>query len=354
MARKSKNGQSIFMKVLVYISFSVMVGGGLYIYKKYQHIFAPNVKLENVEARFLYIPTGSTIDDVVDILVNKGYLRDEKSFAWLAEKKNYKNHINSGRYLIKNKMNNNDLLDLLRSGKQEPVKVTFNNIRTKAQLAGKVSTYIEADSLSILSLLNDKATIAKYGFTDETMISIFIPNTYELYWNTSAEGFLKRMAKEYKAFWTADRKAKAEKLSLSQSEVSALASIVQQETVKKDERPTVAGVYLNRIKRGIRLQADPTVIFAVGDFSIRRVLKKHLNYDSPYNTYKYAGLPPGPICIPSISSIDGVLNYQKHDYIYFCAKEDFSGYHNFAKSLRQHNQNARKYQRALNTARIMK
>jgi UPF0755 protein len=181
---------------------------------------------------------------------------------------------------------------------------------------------------------------------------MFIPNTYEFYWNTSAEKFVEKMAEEYKNFWNEDRKAKAEKMGLTQSEVSTLASIVEQETQKNDEKARIAGVYINRINIGMPLQADPTVVFAVGDFTIKRVLNSHLRIDSPYNTYLYAGLPPGPICIPSVSSIDGVLNYEKHNYLYFCAKEDFSGYSNFASTLSQHNVNAQKYHRALRKAGI--
>jgi UPF0755 protein len=195
---------------------------------------------------------------------------------------------------------------------------------------------------------------SKYGFNEQTIMTMFIPNTYEFYWNTSADEFFERMADEYKKFWTDERKQKAKNIGLSQSEVSILASIVELETQKKDERPTVAGVYINRLKKKMLLQADPTVVFALGDFTINRVLKIHLETDSPYNTYKYSGLPPGPIYLPSISSIDAVLNFENHDYIYFCAKEDFSGYHNFAKTLAQHNENARKFQQALNKRKIWK
>ena len=251
-------------------------------------------------------------------------------------------------------MNTNQIVNMLRSGRQDPVDVTFNNVRFKEDLAEKVSKYIWADSVSILNLFSDEKLITGFGFTTETFRTMFIPNTYEFYWTTSAEEFAQRMKIEYDKFWTETRKAKAKKIELSPEEVIILASIVQSETVKPDEMKRIAGLYLNRLKRGILLQADPTIKYAVGDYSIKRVLNKHLEIDSPYNTYKYAGLPPGPIMFPEVSAIDAVLNYETHNYIYMCAKEDFSGYHNFAKTLSQHNRNAAKYRAALNKKRIWK
>ena len=211
---------------------------------------------------------------------------------------------------------------------------------------------IEADSADIAALLKDEETAKKYGFNKQTFCSMFIPNTYEFWWNTSAEEFVQRMADEYKKFWNDDRKAKANELGLSQSQVSTLASIVESETQKNDEKARIAGVYINRLKKDWLLQADPTVVFAAGDFTIKRILNKHLEINSPYNTYKYKGLPPGPICIPSTTSIDAVLNYEHHNYMYFCAKEDFSGYHNFATTNAQHEANARRYHDALRKAGI--
>jgi len=230
----------------------------------------------------------------------------------------------------------------------------FNNIRTLEQFSGRISEQIEADSIEIIKFLSKKENISKYGFNNATIVSLFIPNTYEIYWNISVANFVERMAKEYKKFWNYYRKQKAKNMSLSQSEVSTLASIVEEETIKNDEKSRVAGVYVNRLKKRMRLQADPTIKFALKDFSIKRILKRHLKVESDYNTYTNSGLPPGPINIPSISSIDAVLNYEKHTYYYFCAKEDFSGYHNFAKTLRQHNSNARKYQKELGKKRIYK
>ena len=302
----------------------------------------------------MYIPTGATLEDVVSLLYENNYIINRNSFEWLAEKKNYRNHIYPGRYKLTNGMSNNKLLDLLRSGKQEPVKVVFNNVRTKEQLAGKIAKQIEADSISIMRLLKDKDFIGKYDLNIATISCIFLPNTYEFWWNTSAEKFIDRMNNEYKKFWNEKRLSKAKVLNLTKEDVVTIASIVDEETYKKDEMDDIAGVYINRLRKRMPLQADPTIKFALGDFTVKRILKKHLDIDSPYNTYKFYGLPPGPISIPSIDAIDAVLNYKEHDYLYFCASADFSGYHVFAKTLSQHNVNARAYQRALNKEKIYK
>lgn len=352
MAKKTKSKLGLILKIVFSVFLVLIIAGGIIGYQYYKKIYNPNIQTKDKD--YLYIPTGSTFDDVVRIIENRKLVKDINSFEWVAELKKYPEKIKPGKYLIKKNMSNNELVNLLRAGIQEPVMVIFNNARTKEQLAGKVSKNIEADSSHVLSLLESDDFITKYGFNSESIMTMFIPNSYELFWNTSAEQFFDRIASEYKQFWTEDRKDKAKMLGLSQSEVSILASIVEQETIKKDERPRVAGVYLNRIRKKMLLQADPTVIYAMGDFTIKRVLKEYLDYDSPYNTYKYAGLPPGPICLPSISSIDAVLNSEKHDYIFFCAKEDFSGYHNFAKTAEQHAVNAAKYRNALNKRKIYK
>jgi UPF0755 protein len=279
-------------------------------------------------------------------------LKRPKDFNWTAKKKNYPNHINPGRYILKKRMSSNELINKLRSGEQEPVLVTFNNIRTLKELSQRLAEQIEPTADELYAGFADTGIQKKYGFTTETMPAMFIPNTYEFYWNTSVNSFIKRMHNEYERFWTRSRLSKAEKTGLTPVEVITLASIVDEETLKDDEKDKIAGVYINRMKIGMRLQADPTVIFALGDFSIRRVLNKHKSLNSPYNTYKNAGLPPGPICLPEISSIDAVLDYKKHKYLYFCAKSDFSGYHTFARTLNEHNKNARAYQRELNKRRI--
>lgn len=334
--------------VLVIIVVAIAVGGyvGFDVYKK---IFSPNIK---VVKDYVNIPTGSTFDDVKRILTEQQIVLDTASFNWVAKQMKYTTNIHPGHYKLQPGMSNKELVSLLRSGRQTPVKVTFNNIRTNAALAGQVAESIEADSISLLQILNNDSALKKYGFTSQTVIGMFIPNTYEFYWNTSANKFIERMAREYKDFWNAPRKLKAKTIGLTQTQVSAIAAIVEQETQKKDERPLVAGVYMNRYLKGWKLEADPTLVFALGDFSVQRVLNEYKEIDSPYNTYMYAGLPPGPICMPSISSIDAVLNYTKHEYFYFCAKDDFSGYHSFAKTYSEHLLNAKRFQMELNRRHI--
>ncbi|HBF87225.1 MAG TPA: endolytic transglycosylase MltG [Bacteroidales bacterium] len=353
MATKKKNNKKQIIRIILIFFLILIASAAFFSYDSYKKIYAPNVVLKNSSDKFLYVKTGYEFNDLVNLLYEKNLINNRSSFEWVSELKEF-SVVKPGRYRLRDGMSNNELINLLRSGNQEPINVTFTNIRTKAQLAGRLGRKIEADSLSIISLLTDSDFCSKYGFTTNTVMTMFIPNTYEFFWNTSAEEFFARMAEEYKAFWTDERKQKANNIGLSQSDVSILASIVELESQKKDERPIIAGVYMNRLKRNMLLQADPTVIYAVGDFTINRVLKVHLQYDSPYNTYKYLGLPPGPIYFPSISAIDAVLNYEKHSYIYFCAKEDFSGYHNFAETMAQHSVNARKFQKALNKRNIMK
>jgi UPF0755 protein len=339
------------MKKVLIVLFLLIVAGSFVAWHFYTRIFNPATNFES-DYVHLYIPTGSTFDDVLAIIEFDSIVADIDELRWVAEKKDYPNRVKAGRYRIEKGESNSGIINLLRSGRQEAVTITFPSVRTMDQLAGKLAKNIEPDSAAILSLLTNPATAAQYGFDKQTFSAMFIPNSYNVYWNTSAEGVIERMADEFKKFWNDERLTKARTLGLSQSEVVTLASIVNAETAKRDEAPVVAGVYVNRIKQGIPLQADPTLIFALGDFSITRVLDKHKEIESPYNTYKYAGLPPGPINLPDGGFIDAVLNYQKHDYIYFCAKADFSGYHNFSKTLRQHNAYANEYRRALNNRGI--
>ncbi|MBL7924007.1 MAG: endolytic transglycosylase MltG [Bacteroidia bacterium] len=313
----------------------------------YNKVFSPNVKTGDNATPFVYIPTGSGFMDVMRILEKQGLLKNSASFQWVAEQMKYTRQVKPGKYQVKRGMNNRELIALLRSGKQVPVRLTFSNLRSTAELAGAIGGKIEADSASISFLFHDREHLKRYGFTPENSLCLMIPNTYEFRWNTSAEEFFERMAKEYKKFWNEKRKAKAREAGFSQVQVSILASIVEKETRKNDEKPIVAGVYINRYQKGWKLEADPTLVYASGDFSLRRVLNEHKEIDSPYNTYLYTGLPPGPICMPSVSSIDAVLNYQKHEYMFFCAREDFSGYHAFAKSYDQHLLNARRFQKEL-------
>ena len=302
---------------------------------------------------YLYIPTGSNLDDVVAIIKAQQILNNTESFKWVASKMNFKN-IKPGKYKITKGLSNIELVRLLRSGKQEPIKLTFQNIRLKTDFAGYIGKNFEIDSSAFLNMLDSIDLVRQYGFDEETIFCMFIPNTYEMYWNTSKEKFFERMQKEYVKFWHTERLAQAKAIGLSPVQVSILASIVDQEALLNREMVRIAGVYMNRLNRGIKLEADPTVIFANGDFTVKRVLYKLLQKDSPYNTYKYIGLPPGPICMPSVAAIDAVLHFEKHNYIYFCAKEDFSGLHNFASNVTEHQMNARKFQQALNNRGIKK
>ena len=331
------------------VVFTMMLSS--FAFYTYQILYTPNVLIEE-EDRYFAIPKGTTFKDLQNMLAEQRIVNDLVSFSFLAKIKDLDTNVKNGMYLIQGDMTNIELINLLRSGSQTPVKLTFSNARLLRQLPKVLTHSLEIDSADLAPLLLADSTAAYYGFTKETFISMFIPNTYEVYWTMSPEGLLDRMKQEYDRFWTEERKQKAEQLGMTQAEVSTLASIVQGETNKMDEAPTIAGVYINRLKRRIPLQADPTLVFAIGDFSIRRILNKDKEFESPYNTYKYYGLPPGPINMPSIPALNAVLNYEQHNYLYFCAKADFSGYHAFARTLREHNVNARKFQRALNQERI--
>lgn len=302
----------------------------------------------------IYIRGNSNYEQVLEDLKSRDILENVNTFNWLANKRNYPSQIKPGAYKLEEGWSNKKILDILISGIQTPVRVTFNNIRFRENLAGKLARCFESDSITFLSWLNNDSLAKAMGFTHESFPSLFIPNTYEFYWTTSPRKFIERMKKEYDIFWNDARKAKAKNLELSIGEVITLASIVQEESVKEDEKPKIAGVYINRLRKNWNLQADPTVKFALGDFSIKRILDKYTEIDSPYNTYKYKGLPPGPINFPEIQSIDAVLNAELSDYMYFCAKDDFSGYHNFSKTLTEHLNYARKYQAALNRNKILK
>lgn len=335
-----------FLLILIFIII-------LCIYFAYRLLFGLNLKTGG-EKITLYIPEGSTYVQAMDTIKAHFKIPDPKAFEWIADKKNYQALVKPGRYIIAKDLSYTGLINLLRSGRQTPVSVTFNNIRTLNDLAGKIGKQINADSARIIEFLYDPGNYSKDGFTRENVISVFIPNTYQLFWNTSADALYARMLKEYNKFWNEERKSKAKAIRLSQTEVAILASIIDDEVAKPDEKPRIAGVYLNRIRRGIPLQACPTIKFAMNDFTITRVLKKHLTFESPYNTYLHNGFPPGPIGCPTIDGIDAVLNAEKHDYLFFAAKADFSGYHNFSRTLTEHNRYAAEYQRELNKRRIYK
>lgn len=345
--KKRKKIKKILAAGLLIMLFAASV----VFYLFYHYILEPNLSIN--QPTHFYIPTGSSFEDVSQSLVSEGLIKQIKTFEWVAEKKNYPNRVLPGRYLLTPNMGNNTLVNLLRSGKQDPVNMTFNNIRTKQQLAAVIANQLEADSSSVMALFSDRQFLQDLGMEPETAILLFIPNTYEFFWNTSAKQLFSRMHREYKRYWNDHRLGLAEKAGLTPLEVMILASIVQRETTKADEMSTIAGVYLNRLRRNMLLQADPTVVFAVGDFSITRVLNRHLAFDSPYNTYKYPGLPPGPIGLPEPQVTDRVLQSENHGYLFFCARDDFSGYHAFAKTYKEHLANARRYHQALNQRQIM-
>ena len=345
-----KKGLKIFWTLAIILL--VVVGWVCYVI--YGLIYKNNVDLGGQSSTYIYIRTGAKYKDVLDTLYDRKLIINHNSFEQVAKKKSYPLLVHPGKYKITTGMSNNALINELRSGNQEPVKITFNSVRKKEDLAGKLGAKIEPDSTHLLEAFNDEGLLVKYGFNRENVLAMFVPNTYQMYWNTTPVDFMARMAKEYKAFWNDDRKEKAKALNMTQTQVMILASIVEKETPVESDKPMIAGVYINRLKRNIPLEADPTLIWAANDFTIKRVLDIHKHIESPYNTYKYKGLPPGPIDIPSVSSIDAVLNYTKHNYIYFCANDDLSGSSCFAKTYPEHIANAHKYQKALNKRNIFK
>lgn len=323
-------------------------------YKIYDLVFAPNTEFDEDQVA-IFIRSDDEYADVrkqLDTL-----LKNIEEFDMVAQKKGYASNIRAGKYILRNGMNNNEIVNALRRG-NVPVSVTYNNQERLEDLAGRISRQIEADSVSLLKAMKDTAFLQDNDLDLQNALGMYIPNKYEFFWNTSAEGFRERMLTEYKRFWNEERLAKAEAIGLTPQEVTVIASIVQKETAKVSERPKVAGVYMNRINNGWKLDADPTVIYAIKnknqnfDTIIKRVLYKDLTLDSPYNTYLYGGLPPGPIFMPDISSIDAVLNYEKHDYFFFVADVENFGYHKFAETLAQHNRNKQEYVRWINQQSI--
>ena len=332
----------------------VLIGGAV-AYFGYQLIYSPNVPAELKESS-LNIPQGTNFDDLTTILVDKGVILDESSFRMVSKLMKFDTRENiSGRFVIDPSWSNRELISLFRANKQAPINVTINNVRLISDMAGKVSQYIEPDSLTLLNYLTNKDNLELWGYTPQTILSLFIPNTYQFYWNTSPEKFVLRMQSEHKKYWNAKgRKESLAKHGLTTTEAYTLASIIEKETTNPKETKTISGVYQNRLKQGIALQADPTVVFGVGDFTIRRVLLKHLEHESPYNTYIHPGLPPGPIYMPTLSSLDAAIFPEDHKYIFFCAKPGYDNEHSFANTLSQHNRNARIYHTWLNKEGIKK
>lgn len=315
-----------------------------------RQIFADNTKFEESEV-YVYVPTDANYETVKKIV--EPYVENMNRFDVVANKKSYPENLKAGRFLFKKGMNSNELINALRQNLA--VNLAFNNQERLEDFAGRIGSQIEADSLSLLNSFKDPVFLKENGFNEENVLTMFIPNTYEIYWNTSAIKFRDKMIKEYRNFWNEERVEKAKKQGLTPTEATILASIVHKESVKKDERPRIAGVYLNRLNKGMLLQADPTVIFAVkkqsNDFKqvIKRVLNKDLSVASPYNTYYSGGLPPGPIAMPDITALEAVLNPEKHNYIYFCASVDRFGYHEFAVTQAEHEINAKKYYNWINS-----
>lgn len=332
------------VKMIVFLVGSTLLI--TFVFYFYQIIYTPNVLVDGADRLFV-IKSGTTYREVLVDLDKQRLVNDMVSFSFLARLKNFDRRIQPGRYLLKRDMTNLQAIDALMGGRREPVMITFTHVRLLRDLGKSITKNTGVTEEEFKKALDNFILTNDEGFTKENALTMFIPNTYEVYFNVVPEELVERMHAEYKLFWTDDRKAKATAIGLTPIEVSILASIVQAETVKQDEAPIIAGLYLNRLRKNIPLQADPTLVFAVRDFTIKRVLDKHKEVESPYNTYKFAGLPPGPINMPSISNIDAVLNFRPSDFIYMCAREDFSGYHNFARTLREHNGNAARYQRAL-------
>ena len=341
-------------KILWAIALIGLVIAGVVAYYIYGAMFQPNTAFNN-ETAYIYVPSNASYNNVREQL--EPLLDDIDTFDALASQKKYNTNIKAGRFAISKGMNNNEIINSIRS-KNLPIKIAFNNQNNLADLAGRVSTQIETDSLSLYNAMTDESFLAKNGFSKATALGMYLPNSYEFFWNTSAEGFRDKMLKEYNRFWNASRKAKAAKLNLTPDEVMTVASIVYEESKQKDEQPRVAGVYLNRLRIGMKLDADPTIKFAAyqlpkyENMIIRRVLNVHKEIDSPYNTYRNIGLPPGLIAMPDLSAVEAVLNPEKHKYLYFVADAKRIGYHMFAKTLAQHNANARQYHSYLNAQGI--
>jgi UPF0755 protein len=338
------------VKLVLYIVASTLLI--TFVFYGYQICYTANILLEREDQAF-FVRSGTTFGQIQEELGRQNFVNDMVSFSFLAKLTGYDKAIKPGRFLLRKNMSNLQALGILRSSQQVPVRITFSYVRLRSELVEKITKNIGISGDEFNHALDEFVKTNDQGFTKENILCMFLPNTYEVYFTVPATDLVNKFNSEYRKFWNEDRVNKAKSIGLSPTDISILASIVQAESIKPEEAPVIAGLYLNRLKKKIALQADPTLVFAVGDFSLKRVLNSHKEIDSPYNTYKYPGLPPGPINVPQLASIDAVLNYQPNDYYYMCAKEDFSGFHNFAHNLDDHNRNARKYQRAL-TAELQK
>lgn len=310
------------------------------------YVFTPFSKAD--DTHYIYIDADDTTDSISKQVKPFAKQYALSGLMTLLRHCNYAENMHTGRYEVEPSTTTFRLFKNLKNGRQKPLMLTIPSVRTTERLAAELSRKLMLDSTEIAEALSDNSVCQKYGLDTATVISMFIPNTYEMYWNIGLENFLNRMKKECDAFWTQERQAKADKAGMTREEVVTLASIIDEETANNAEKPMIAGMYINRLRQKMPLQADPTVKFAMKKFELRRIYNRQLAFDSPYNTYRNVGLPPGPIRIPSVAGIDAVLNHKQHDYLYMCAKEDFSGTHNFAATYAEHLQNAMKYSRALN------
>lgn len=346
MAKRKSKKISAWKKFVIAFGGVVLLSILIIAFSFYQKIYAPSVSVDPAEP-YVYVPTGSTYDNLLAILQKNHLVRSIEHFDWVARQMNLQSNVHAGKYRIENRMSNYALAKVLRSGIQEPVKLVINKFRLKEDLAGFVSHKLEADSLTLITALDDSIYLRRFNLGKDEALALFIPNTYEFFWNTSPELFIGRMKREYDHFWNEERMQLASEAKMDPVQIIILASIIEEETNYNPEKARMAGVYLNRLRVGMNLQADPTVKFALKNFLLKRILTIDLDYDSPYNTYRNKGLPPGPICTPSIASIDAVLHAERNDYFYFCADPDKPGTHAFAKNYQQHMLNARRYQRWL-------
>lgn len=342
----AKSG-GIFKKIILMLVLAALVFGG---YWAYENIFKSNVHLNGKKYTYIYIKTNATFNDVLDELYSQNIIDDHESFEWMAKEMDLPEHINSGKYRIDAKMSNRSIVKMIIKGKQEKVKLSFNSqIRTKEQFIDYVSDKLEIENAELEDYCSNEDILGdEYGLDSENFMALIVPETYEVNWTTHINDLFILLEKSYDEVWTKAKKAKAKSLGYTIPELITIASIVQSESGIKTEQQKIAGVYINRLKQDMKLQADPTVVFANGNFDVQRVLSADKDIDSPYNTYRYKGLPPGPICLVNPSTIDAVLNYSKHNYTYFCAKADFSGYSNFTNDYKVHMKNAAAYQEALN------
>ncbi|MGX8695150.1 MAG: endolytic transglycosylase MltG [Prevotella sp.] len=348
-ANGNKHSGRTWKMVLAIVGVLLLVGAA-WAYSVYRKLGAQMLKTSNTF--YLYIDEDDTPDSVYAKLTPVSSETAMKGLLLLAGYYDYAQHLRTGRYAIEPGERALDVFRQLRSGRQTPVMLTVPEVRTMERMAGRLAAKLMLDSASIASALKDETFCVQLGYDTATIACLFVPNTYEVWWNTSLDALMQRMKREHDSFWNNERRQKAEAQGLTPNEVVTLASIIDEETANQAEKPMIAGMYLNRLHRGMLLQADPTVKYALRDFTLRRILNQHLEVESPYNTYKYPGLMPGPIRVPSVQAVEAVLNPARHDFLYMCAKEDFSGTHNFARTLAEHTKNARRYQQALNARGI--